>query len=261
MFSILLQSVAKLYASSYKEYVKIQERSDKREKSLIITSQGLKEINHIDAFSNPRIIGALDYLSLEDQQIIPEVIRKYANALEKSRLERENIKIHTLPSSRPIRNQIIHMIESIQKNEFSIPITPDINVCISKAEETFHYNNQCNFWYATNADGHIIGSIGLKRMDKFNGEVKKFFVHQDYRGKGTANKLIQKMLQAARKNGFHTLYLGTVSLLKAAQKFYEKVGFQQIEKNRLPMEFEICPLDSVFFKGSVREIAAYSIDE
>lgn len=233
------------------------EGADKREKSLVVTEKGLNEIKQIDAFSNPRIIGALAYLSPADQKLILEALTKYGDALEKSRLERESIKIHTLPTSRPIRNQAIHMIEKIQVEEFSIPITPDINACILKAEEDFAYQNRCNFWYASNASGLIIGSIGLKMINKKTGEVKKFFVHKDYRSKGTTHKLMQKMVHAARKNGFQHLYLGTVSILKAAQNYYKKVGFEEITKEDLPKEFDICPLDTVFFKGDVMKIEAY----
>lgn len=240
-----------------KELISSTEGIDKREKSLTITSKGLDEIKQIDAFSHTRIIGALDRLTSHDHQSILESLKMYGDSLEKSRLEREKIKIHTLSSSRPLRKQIIHMIETIQVNEYALPITPDINACILKTEETFSCGNKCNFWYATNDTGLIIGSIGLKKINDSTAEVKKFFVHQNFRGKGTAHKLMKKMVQTAQKNGFQNLYLGTVSLLKSAQSYYEKVGFKQISKSELPPEFEICPLDSVFFKGNLSKLESY----
>lgn len=234
-----------------------KEGLDKREKSLTITRDGENEIKQIDAFSNPRIIGALDYLSSKDQKIILEAITKYADALEKSRKERESLKIHTLPSSRPIRTQVINMIEKIQVDEFGVAITPEVNACILKAEEEFYFHKKCNFWYATNGQGQVIGSVGLKKVDNKTGEVKKFFVHKDYRGKGIAHKLMKKLLDAARKNKFNQLFLGTVSQLKIAQGFYKKIGFEQITKENLPSKFEACPLDTVFFKGDVLKIETY----
>ncbi|MBY0500568.1 MAG: helix-turn-helix domain-containing GNAT family N-acetyltransferase [Alphaproteobacteria bacterium] len=240
-----------------RKLIKAMEGMDKREKSLEITQIGLEEIKKIDTFSNPRIIGALDYLTDEEQKLILEAIAKYADALEKSRLQRDSIKIHTLSTSRAIRQQVVHMIETVQVDEFSIPITPDINACIFKAEEDFSYNNRCHFWYATDEAGVIVGSVGLKRIKEGCGEVKKFFVHKNYRGKGIAHKLMKKMVQAARKNKFEYLYLGTVPLLRVALSFYTKAGFESISKKDLPKEFELCPLDSVFFKGRVKKIEAY----
>lgn len=233
------------------------EGKDRREKRLTLTKQGLHEIKQIDAFSNTRIIGALDFLAPEDISLILEALTKYADALEKSRQEREAIKIHTLPASLPIRTQIVFMIETIQIDEFSIPIKPDINACILKAEKDFVFNNKCNFWYATSESGMIIGSIGIKKIKEDCGEIKKFFVHKDFRGKGTAHKLIKKMIDGAQKNGFSTLYLGTVSLLEAAQKFYSKIGFEKISKEELPPEFDICPVDSIFFRGNTKKIKSY----
>lgn len=227
---------------------------DKREKRLSITKEGQNEITKIDEFSNPRIIGALNYLTEEDQTQILHSLKKYSDALKQNRLDSDQIKILTLPSSRHIRKQVQDMIETIQKNEFSIPITEETNASILKAEESYHFNNTCNFWYVINKDGMIIGSIGLKKIDDNKLELKKFFIHQNYRGKGVARKLLNKALQIAEKHNYKTLYLGTVNVLKSAQRFYQKMGFEEIPKGKLPKNFEICPLDSIFYRGEIEKI-------
>ena len=236
------------------ELVAYREGSDKREKYLQITQKGEKEIANIDEFSNSKIKGAFEFLTDEDQEKIIHAIEKYGNALEKSRQLRDQVKIHRLSTPRPIRKQIINMIETIQKGEFSLPITDDINACILRAEEEFYYNNSYNFWYATDPNGTIIGSIGLKKIDDQKGEVKKFFIQQPYRGKNVAPKLMNALIQSAVKHGFKTLYLGTVDILHAAHRFYEKYGFERIQKQELPSQFETCPLDTVFFKVKVEDL-------
>jgi N-acetylglutamate synthase-like GNAT family acetyltransferase len=161
---------------------------------------------------------------------------------------REQVKIHTLSTSRAIRKQIISMIEHIQKNEFLLPIPDNINACILRAEDEFYYNNSYNFWYAVDTNGVVIGSMGLKKIDEHQGEIKKFFVDSTYRGKGVAQKLMTTLLKAASKHRFDFLYLGTVDALQAAQSFYKKYGFSQITKQQLPAGFELCPIDTLFFK-------------
>ncbi|MCE5294966.1 MAG: hypothetical protein LLF94_10200, partial [Chlamydiales bacterium] len=52
----------------------------------------------------------------------------------------------------------------------------DLNVGIIRLEEEYYYNKSYNFWYATDSKGTIIGCVGLKKLDKNNGEIKKFFV-------------------------------------------------------------------------------------
>ena len=236
------------------DLVGFKEGTDKREKYLHITNKGQIELENIDEFSNSKIKGAFEFLTPQEQDQIIKAIQKYGEALEKSRLLREQVKIHTLSTSRTIRKQIIATIENIQKGEFLLPITDEINAGILRAEEEFYYNNSYNFWYAVNNQGHVIGSIGLKKIDSHNAEIKKLFVVQTYRGKGVAQKLLSTLVKAAAKHKFDNLYLGTVDKLQAAQGFYKKYGFTQITKQQLPPEFNLCPIDTVFFKVSVEDL-------
>lgn len=229
---------------------------DKREKYLQITAKGNQELHHIDEFSVTKVKEALEYLTVEDQQQIIAAMQKYADALYRSRSMRDKVKIHTLSTSRVLRKQIISMIESIQKQEFSIPVTEEINIGILKAENEYYFNHSCNFWYAVDDEGKIIGSIGLKKINKHDGEIKKFFVAKSYRGKGVARRLLSTLLTAAVKHRFSHLYLGTVDVLHAAKRFYEKSGFVRIPAAKLPAEFIKCELDTLFFKSNTGELQA-----
>lgn len=232
----------------------IKEGKDKRERYLYLTPKGQIIVEKADRFSHVKIQGAFEFLTEEETQQVVEAIGMYAAALEKSRIMKERVKILTVSTSRKIRREIMQMIGNIQRNEFKIPVTDEINSCILKAEKSYYYNNTYNFWYAVNDEGKIIGSIGLKRIDGECGEVKKFFVVPQYRGKGTAQKLMDVLLKAAVKHNFNTLFLGTVNKLKAAQRFYEKRGFVQIDKNNLPEGFDVCPVDTIFFRGNIKEL-------
>jgi len=230
--------------------------SDKREKYLQITPKGRIELDHIDEFSIIKIKAALEYLTEEDQRQIINAMQKYADALKESRLFREKIKIHTLSTSRVLRKQIIGMIEDIQKQEFLLPITDELNISILKAEDDYYFNHSCNFWYAVDDAGTIIGSIGLKKINRHDAEIKKFFVSKAYRGKAVARKLLHVLLKAAVKHKFTYLYLGTVDILHAALRFYEKYDFTRINAADLPAEFIKCELDNVFFKVQTKALQA-----
>jgi DNA-binding MarR family transcriptional regulator/N-acetylglutamate synthase-like GNAT family acetyltransferase len=258
--SLLLMStstISRLVKSLAKDgFLIITVGRDKREKHLYLTDMGQAEIKKIDDFSESKINRSFEFLTDEEIELIIQSISKYCNALEVSREIREQIKIMTISTSRTIRKQLINMIENIQKNEFSIPITDEINMCILKAEEEFYYNNSYNFWYATDNNGTIIGSIGLKKINDRCGEIKKFFVVKEYRGKGVGQKLMEILLKAVLKHKFDVLVLGTVDKLHAAQKFYIKQGFTQIDQEDLPLGFEKCPVDTIFFRGNVKDISS-----
>ena len=234
--------------------VLMQTGQDKREKILNLSDEGTKALQKIDSFSEEKILGAFEFLSPSEIEKIIQSIGIYAQALEKSRQVREQVKIFTLSTSRMLRRQVVNMITDIQKNEFSIPVTDEINQCVLNAEEAFCYHNSCNFWYATDHAGNIIGCVGLKKVDEQYAEIKKFFVASSYRGKGIAQQLMATVIKTAIKHEFKYLVLGTVDILQGAQKFYTKSGFTQIPKDQLPSNFDICPLDTVFFKAEVSEL-------
>lgn len=238
----------------------LREGDDKREKYLSLTQEGRREIGYIDHFSNAKIKGAFEFLSTDDQAEIVRAIQKYAHALEKSRLLKERVKIHTLSTSRPLRKKVKDMVEQIQKAEFGLCVPDEINVGILRAEEEYYYHQSYNFWYALDEKGEVIGSIGLKKIDKDNAEIKKFFVTREYRGKGVAQKLMAALLKAALKHRFDRLYLGSVDQLHGALNFYRKYAFTEVSQKDLPSNFDLCPIDTVFFASKVEDLnEAFSI--
>lgn len=248
---LLLMSISTISrlvkALSKNGFLDLKEGKDKREKSLFLTDKGEAEIQKINAFSDSKIRGAFEFLKDEEVHQIISALSKYGEALEKSRVMRDEIKIVTLSTSRTLRKQVVHMIAGIQKKEFFIPITKETNAGVMKAEEEYYYDNSYNFWYAVNGEGKVIGSVGLKKLDSHYGEVKKLFVIKEYRSKGVAQKLMNTLLKAAEKHKFEFLILGTVDKLHAAHKFYNKYDFSLIEPKELPDSFVRNPLDNLFF--------------
>ena len=71
-----------------------------------------------------------------------------------------------------------------------------------------------------------------------SGELGKEFV--------IAQKLLETLIAYCKENGIDDLYLGTVSILEAALRFYEKNNFVRIQKEELPTEFPLMAPDNVF---------------
>jgi DNA-binding MarR family transcriptional regulator/N-acetylglutamate synthase-like GNAT family acetyltransferase len=246
---ISTSSISRLVKSLVKnEILTLGEGHDKREKSLFLTDKGQVEIHKINTFSDAKIRGAFEFLTDAEKESIIQSMIKYGEALEKSRVIREDIKILTLSTSRIIRNQIVNMISNIQKNEFSLQITKELNGCVLQAEKEYYFNNSYNFWYATNKEGKLLGCIGLKSINNQWGQIRKFFVCKEYRGKGVAQKLMNTLLKAAEKHKINNLILGTVHKFHAAQRFYEKYGFQLMDPIEFPEGFQPTPFDGLFYK-------------
>ncbi|WP_080779079.1 GNAT family N-acetyltransferase [Chryseobacterium phocaeense] len=157
------------------------------------------------------------------------------------------MKIDIQPLDNTYSDQLIDIILNIQQKEFNVPITiedqPDL-----KQIESFYTEAGGNFWGAF-IDGQLVGSIALVKFDKRAGAVRKMFVKKEFRGKelNIAQKLLEVLILFCRENGIDAIYLGTVNILKAAIRFYERNHFVQVEKENLPVRFPLMNADNVFY--------------
>lgn len=143
--------------------------------------------------------------------------------------------------------QAIDLILTIQQQEFNIPITVDDQPDL-KEIESFYHEAGGNFWGAF-IDGELVGSIALVKFDERAGAIRKMFVKKEFRGKelNIAQILLEILIAFCRENKINNLYLGTVNVLKAAQRFYERNAFVKIKKEELPAPFPLMSADDVFY--------------
>jgi putative acetyltransferase len=79
--------------------------------------------------------------------------------------------------------------------------------------------------------GKVVGGGGfapLEGGDAGTCELRKMYFLQETRGQGLGETLLRKCLDGARAAGFARCYLETLTGMTAAQKLYQKVGFERI---------------------------------
>jgi GNAT superfamily N-acetyltransferase len=149
------------------------------------------------------------------------------------------------------KQEVIDLIINIQQNEFNIPINlagqPDLNQI-----PDFYQTGSGNFWIAT-IDQSVVGTIGLLDIRNSTGALRKMFVDNRFRGKqyGVGQALLNALLGWASEKKITEIFLGTTEKFTAAQKFYERNGFEEIEKQSLPKEFPIMSVDIKFYRFTV----------
>lgn len=150
----------------------------------------------------------------------------------------------------PIQNEfekeIIDLILNIQQKEFNVPVTLEDQPDLMEIED-FYYKPGGIFLGAF-IDEKLVGTIALVRFNEKAGAIRKMFVKKEFRGKefGIAQQLLEQLITFSKENGIKDLYLGTVSILQAALRFYEKNGFETIAKEALPTDFPLMKPDNVF---------------
>lgn len=142
--------------------------------------------------------------------------------------------------------EIIDLILTIQQKEFNVPITIEDQPDLMQIDD-FYFANGGSFWGAF-INGELVGTIALIKFDEKKAAIRKMFVKKEFRGKeyGIAQKLLETLIAYCQKNGIDEVYLGTVSILQAALRFYERNHFEIIEKKSLPSKFPLMSADNVF---------------
>lgn len=84
------------------------------------------------------------------------------------------------------------------------------------------------------------GCIGLKPFDEGRCELKRLYVRPEYRGQKLGETLVKKIIEDAKKIGYHTILLDTLPFLGSAKALYERTGFAECGKyNDSPMDTSI----------------------
>ena len=83
--------------------------------------------------------------------------------------------------------------------------------------------------YLAYYNGNLAGCIGLRKFDKDTCEMKRLFVRSEFRGLKIGKLLSLKVINDAKKLGYKTMYLDTLSTLENAVYTYKNLGFKEIE--------------------------------
>jgi putative acetyltransferase len=78
-------------------------------------------------------------------------------------------------------------------------------------------------------DGEVLLGCGaLKALDCESGEIKAMRTHDAHRRRGVGSRILERIIDEARRRGYRRLYLetGRVAEFSAAQALYRRYGFE-----------------------------------
>jgi GNAT superfamily N-acetyltransferase len=144
-------------------------------------------------------------------------------------------------------NQIVDLILPIQLIEFKVPITMEGQPDLLDIATTY-LNTGGGFWGAI-YNNELVGTIALMPLGHNSAAIRKMFVKKEFRGKeyGTAQLLFETLLTYSKAQGLSDLYLGTVDMLKAAHRFYERNDFIKKERQEMPDYFPHMMSENVYY--------------
>lgn len=144
--------------------------------------------------------------------------------------------------------ELIHMILTIQQQEFAIAITREDQPDLANIPQFYQQGNG-NFWVAL-CGTKVVGSVGLIDIGNQQVALRKMFVSAAFRGPhfSVASSLLATVLAWVRQRKLQSIFLGTTDKFIAAHRFYEKHGFEKIDQADLPTTFPVMRVDTVFYR-------------
>lgn len=79
-------------------------------------------------------------------------------------------------------------------------------------------------------DGDVVGCGGVQRLDEQTAEIKRMWVHPEWRGLGLGGRLLRRLEDEAEHLGQRRIVLDTNGSLTEAIALYERVGYRPIER-------------------------------
>ena len=120
---------------------------------------------------------------------------------------------------------VIYLHGSLYASEFGWGHTFEADVARNLGEFAKTYDPAKDLFAVAELDGRIVGSIIIAGLPDQVAQLRFFLVHPDARGHGLGRRLIQQALDFCRERGFRTVWLWTISELKAAAHLYREAGF------------------------------------
>jgi N-acetylglutamate synthase-like GNAT family acetyltransferase len=141
--------------------------------------------------------------------------------------------------------QVADLVLGIQNNEFNLGITLAMQIDLQDTEKFY---NKGGFWVAI-VNEKVVGSIGLQELTEGVGILRKMFVDKNFRGKelSIAQKLFDVLLEEAQKMKLKQLYLDTPPIAYAAHRLYERNGFVETTRDKLPNTYKFVEMPLKFY--------------
>jgi N-acetylglutamate synthase-like GNAT family acetyltransferase len=126
---------------------------------------------------------------------------------------------------------IIYLHGTLYGREYNLDHTFEGYVATGLGEFAKSFDERKDrLWLAEESEG-IVGSIAITGQADHTAQLRWFLVHPEARGSGLGGRLLREALEFCRSSEFKSVFLWTLSDLKAAAHLYQQAGFHRTEQN------------------------------
>jgi putative acetyltransferase len=124
--------------------------------------------------------------------------------------------------------RVVKLVSSVL-DEFQLPFEPGSKDADLADIERMYI--QAGGWFEVIEDktGRLLGCYGLFPLNDITCELRKMYFLPEIRGIGLGRKVLERAVGHARRLGFKTMVLETISVLERAIQLYTRFGFVPVE--------------------------------
>ena len=109
-----------------------------------------------------------------------------------------------------------------------------VDLCFQDFEKELHTLHEVYFppkgcIILAKDDKQVLGCIALKPIGERVCEMKRLYVRPAARGKSVGKQLVEELIDFAKKVGYETMKLDTITVLEEAITLYQSKGFVKTE--------------------------------
>ncbi len=97
-----------------------------------------------------------------------------------------------------------------------------------------HYAPSRGAFFVARADGAVVGSVGVERLDARAAELHRLYLDAHLRGRGLGRALVEAVLDWCRRAGIAHLVLWSDTRFDRAHALYDRMGFRRTGERELP---------------------------
>lgn len=131
--------------------------------------------------------------------------------------------------------------QSLESFHLNIPGTAYFDPYLGELAQFYEQEERAKYWVVVTEQDEAVGGVGIVPFGthKDVGELQKLYVSPEHQGKGLAKRLMETALAFAKKH-YTYCYLETFEKLEAANRLYEKFGFEKLEQPLEGSEHNAC---------------------
>ena len=126
--------------------------------------------------------------------------------------------------------RIISLHGTLYAREYALDYTFEGYVAEGLGQFAKAYDERRDRLWVAEEGEQLVGSIAIAGRTDQTAQLRWFLVSPEARGRGLGRKLLSEAVEFCRARGFRSVFLWTISELKAAARLYREAGFQLTER-------------------------------